>query len=338
MPPFHRRIGLLLGLTALVLALGTGGFVRIEKWTWFESFYMTLITLTTVGYSEVRPLSPAGRVFNSVLIAVGVTTVLFSIGVITQLAIEAELGAYFGRRRQKRMLDKLADHYIVCGAGRVGRSLVRELVRKNARFVLVDTNPERADWAREQGHPVLAADATLDETLRGAHIETAQGLAAALPTDAQNVYVVLSARGLNKDLTIVARASDEQASDKLKRAGANVVLTPYSYAGHRLAQALLRPHVVSFLDMASAFEGSNLDLEIEQIEVAKSCASAGQTLEQARLPQHFGVIVLAVVKAGGGMQFNPSGQTLIEPGDVLIAMGESSKLWALEEQVAGARK
>lgn len=317
-------------LMALVLAFGTVGFVWIEHWPWFDAFYMALITLTTVGYAEVHPLSHAGRIFNSILIGVGVTTVLFAIGVIAQVAIQAELGAYFGRRRQKRMLDKLSDHYIVCGGGRVGRSVIRELARNHAPFVLVDSEPERAEWAMELGYMATIADATQEETLQGVHIERASGLVAALPTDAQNVYVVLTARNMNPDLRIVARATDEQAHANLKRAGANAMFTPYSYTGHRLAQALLRPHVVSFLDMASAFEGSDLDLSIEQIRVGAESPCAAQTLEQARLPQKFGIIVLAVMKTDGKMQFNPSGQTAMQPGDVLIAIGETAKLRELE--------
>ena len=320
---------------ALVLALGTCGFVWIERWSWFDSFYFALFTLTTVGYEELHPLSPAGRVFNSFLILIGVTTVFIAIGLITQFAIEAELGAYFGKRRHKRMLDNLSGHYIVCGAGRVGRSVIQELVRNRAPFVLVDTDAERAQWALEQGYAAVIADATEEETLQGVHIERAKGLVAALPTDAQNVYVVLTARGMNQDLKIVARATDEQAEAKLKQAGSDTIFTPYSYTGHRLAQALLRPHVVSFLDMASAFEGSELDLQIEQIRVNQGSSCASCTLEQARLPQKLGVIVLAVVKQHGKMQFNPSGETTLEPGDVLIAMGEVSKLQQLEEFVAG---
>lgn len=334
MHSFARRIVFLVVLMALVVSLGTGGFVVIEHWPWFDAFYFSLITLTTVGYQELHPLSQAGRIFNSVLIAVGVTTVFLIIGVIAQFAVEAELGAYFGKRRQKRMLDKLSDHYIVCGGGRVGRSVIRELARNRASFVLIDTDAESAEWALQQGHMAVIADATLEQTLAGVHIERAKGLVAALATDAQNVYVVLTARGMNRNLMIVARANDEQAHANLKRAGANVMFTPYTYTGHRLAQALLRPHVVSFLDMASAFEGSDLDLSIEQIRVSERSTCATKTLEQAHLPQKFGIVVLAVVKNHGRMQFNPSGQTVMEPGDVLIAIGETAKLRELEGHVA----
>ncbi len=337
MTSLWRRLGLVALLVASVLAFGTTGFVLIEGWRPFDAFYLSLTTLTTVGYGEIpEPLSRAGRIFNSFLILIGVTTVFFSIGVVTQWAIEAELGAYFGRRRQKRMLGKLADHYVVCGAGRVGRSVIRELLRNTAPFVVVDSDAERVQWALERGYTGVIADATQDETLREVQIERAKGLVAALPTDAENVYVILTARGMNRDMTIVARASDEQATSKLKSAGADVVFTPYAYTGHRLAQALLRPHVLSFLDMASAFEGSDLDLEIEQIRVAETSSCARCTLEQARLPQEFGIIVLAILKGGGRMHFNPSAQTVMESGDVLIAMGESARLRELELRLSGA--
>jgi len=333
-----RRLWLLLALVAAVLAVGTAGFVSIEGWPWFDAFYMSLITLTTVGYGEIRPLSQAGRIFNSLLILIGVTTVFFAIGVIAQYAVEAELGAYFGRRRKRRLLEKLAAHYIVCGAGRVGRSVIRELARNRAPFVAVDSDSNSIEWALRQSYTAVLADATQDETLREVGIDRARGLVAALPTDAQNVYVILTARGMSKSLQIVARATDEQAAAKLKSAGADVVLSPYSYTGHRLAQAMLRPHVVSFLDMASAFEGANLDLEIEQIPVAASSPCASSTLEQARLPQQFGIIVLAVVKPGGRIQFNPSAQTIMQAGDVLIAIGESAKLRQLEAQLGAVKR
>lgn len=338
MSSLARRSLLVLGLMAMVLLIGTCGFRLIEHWSWFDSFYMSLITVTTIGYAEVHDLSRAGRIFNCFIMFFGVTTVFFAIGLITQFAIEAELGRHFKRRRQKRMLDKLVDHYIVCGAGRVGRSVVRELVRNNASFLVVDTDHARVEWALEQGYLAVVADATQDETLEAVHIERAKGLVAALATDAENLYVVLTAHGMNKDLTVVSRATNDGAADKLRKAGATMVLTPYAFTGHRLAQALLRPHVASFLDMASAFQGSELDLEIEQIPVSERSTCATQTLEQARLPQQFGIIVLAIVKGGGKMLFNPSAHTVMEPGDVLIAMGETLKLGRLGEQLTGARK
>lgn len=315
----------------LLLAAGTTGYHVIEGWPVFDSFYMTLTTLTTVGYQEVHPLSFRGRVFDSVLILGGVIVIFVSIGVLADLVIKLELADYFGRRRSRKMLEQLSNHYIVCGAGRVGRGVVAELRRSHVPLVLIDNNKERAQWGIDLGIPTLVADATLDETLRQARIEKAKGLVTATASDAQNVYVTLSARVLNPTLLISARATEEQAEEKLRRAGVTTVFTPYTFIGHRLAQSMLRPHVMSFLDVASAFgRGSELEIEIEQVRVAESSRVVSKTLEETRLRQTLGVIVLAVLKPNGQMQFNPASGTAIEAGDVLIAMGERSKLKQLE--------
>lgn len=225
------------------------------------------------------------------------------------------------------MLENLSGHYIVCGAGRVGRSVIHELRRSGVPVVLVDSDEKRADWGIREGIPTLAADATKDETLNRARIAQAKGLVAAISSDAENVYVTLSAHVLNPALLIAARASDEQAEEKLKRAGATTVLTPYTFIGHRLAQSLLRPHVVSFLDVASAFSGSgDLTIETEQLHVGGGSLLCGKTLEESRIRQTYGVIVLALRRATGEMTFNPGGATRVDSGDVLIAMGERAQL------------
>ena len=278
MGPSLLRFLLVWVLLGSVLGLGTLGFHLIEQWQWFDSFYMALITLTTVGYSEVLPLSQAGRVFNSVLMLAGVTVVFVSIGILADTVIKLELADYFGRRRRIRMFSGLSNHYIVCGAGRVGRGVVEELLRAEVRLGVIDNDPERAQWAIDREIPVLIADATKDDTLREAQIDRARGLVAAISSDAENVYVTLTARSLNPDLRIAARSSDEQAEDKLRTAGATAVFTPYSFIGYRLAQSLLRPHVLSFLDVASAFSReSGQDLEIGQVPVRASSATVSQT-------------------------------------------------------------
>jgi voltage-gated potassium channel len=232
------------------------------------------------------------------------------------------------------MLKDISGHYIVCGAGRVGRSVIQELLRGGeTTVVLIDNKVDRAQWATDKGVITLVGDATKDEVLQQGRIETAKGLVAAIASDAENVYVALSAKVLNPQLIIAARASDEQAEEKLRRAGASTVFTPYSFIGHRLAQSLLRPHVATFLDVASAFrQSSDLDLEIEQLMVDWTSPLASKTLEQLRLGSQYGVIVLAVQPKHGVMQFNPSADLLIQPGDVLIAMGERTKLKQLEAQ------
>ena len=325
------RLFMILGLLTTVLLIGTLGFHVIESWTWFDSFYMALITLTTVGYSEVLPLSNQGRAFNSLLMLSGVTTLFVSVGILADTIIKLELADYFGRRRRNRMLGAMSNHYIVCGAGRVGRCVVEELLRSQVPVVVIDNDPDSIKWADDRNIPRIIADATRDDALREAHIEKAKGLVAAISSDAENVYVTLTARSLNPDLRISARSTDEQAEGKLRTAGATTVLTPYPFIGHRLAQSLLRPHILSFLDLAAAFsKTSENELEFGQISVRSSSKFVSKTLKESGIRQHYGVIVLAIQKPSQEMRFNPSSDTRIEAGDYLIAMGEGPDLKRME--------
>jgi voltage-gated potassium channel len=334
MPGWRSQIVIVFVLMTIVLAVGTLGFQMVEGWSTFDSFYMTLITLTTVGYEEVHPLTFNGRVFASILMLAGVTTILAAITILGDMMLKLELADTFGRRRRRKMLNQLSEHYIVCGAGRVGRGVVRELKRSNARILLIESDPERAKWGREQEIPTLVADATQDATLREASIETARGLVSAMASDAQNVYVTLSARVLNPELLIASRASSQDAEDRLRRAGANTAFTPYTFIGHRLAQSMLRPHVMSFLDLASACGlEAQLDIEIEEVLVSATSEVVSKTLEESRIRPTFGVIILAIRKPDGKMEFNPADSTKMEPDDVLIAMGERSDLKRLEDTV-----
>jgi len=328
------RLLIVAAVLVSAILLGTLGFVLVEGWTLFDAFYMALMTLTTVGYGEVHPLSFHGRLFASFLMLVGVASVFVSFAILGDTLLRLELTDYFDQRRRTRMLQHIAGHYIVCGAGRVGRSVVLELQRAGTKVVLIDNDPERLKWGETLGVLTLSADASKDETLRRARIDTAAGLVAAIASDAENVYVTLSAKVLNPSLYIAARASDEQAEEKLRRAGAATVLTPYTYIGHRLAQSLLRPHVLSFLDVASAFGKTDLDLEIEQLRVASGSLLSSRTLAEAHLGRTYGVIVLAVRRQNGVMQFNPQADVRLEAGDVLIAMGERQKLKQLENELA----
>lgn len=331
--PLTRRFLFVTALLLTALLVGTAGFRIVEGWPLFDAFYMTLITLTTVGYGEIHPLSFGGRVFASALILIGVATVFISFAILGDTLLRLEMADYFGRRRRFRMLKNMSGHYIVCGAGRVGRSVVRELLRGGASVVLVDNDAERATFGETVGVVTLTADASNDDTLRRARIDTAAGLVAAISSDAENVYVALSAKVLNPSLHIVARASDEQAGEKLRRAGAATVLTPYAFIGHRLAQSLLRPHVFSFLDVASAFGASDPDIEIEQLPIGGGSFAASRTLGEAGLSRQFGVIVLAVRRLDGIMQFNPPADLRLAGGDVLIAMGARQKLKHLEAEL-----
>jgi voltage-gated potassium channel len=325
-----RVIGALL---LIVMAVGTAGSHFIEGWPWFDGFYMVVTTLTTIGYQEVHPLSHAGRIFNMVVILTGVSLVLLGVGALSQALLEFELQSFFGRRRMERDIGRLDHHYIICGMGRVGRSVARELAGKPARFVFIESAESKLQRYSAENWLVVAGDATQEQILRSAQIERARGLIAATTTDATNLYIVLTARGLNPRLKIIARASEDNAEKHLLAAGADSVASPYSFAGRRIAQSLLRPHVVSFLDTATTHLG--MDLEIGEIHIPDKSRFAGTTIESSRIRHDRGLIVLAI-KRQAGMRFNSAPDERIEPEDCLIAMGEPSQLRQLE-QAAGSR-
>jgi voltage-gated potassium channel len=332
-----KRRCLFLGLAiVLVMAIGTGGFILIEHYPPFDAFYMTLITITTVGYSEIHGLHQAGRIFNSFLIVIGVTTLFFAIGALVQTVIELELGEFFGRRRVKRMIDKLEKHYIVCGFGRVGRSAAGELQRAGVPLVVVDRNPERVEQAIRAGLLAALGDPTQDQLLIDLGVARAKGLVAALATDADNLFLILSAKGLNSSLKVASRSNEEHSEQKLRRAGADTVFAPYRHAGYHLALSLLRPHVVQFLDVASQHVG--LDVGLEQVRVAPGSELVGKSLKQVQLRRDLGVIVLAIRRADGQMLFNPPADALLGAGDFLIAMGEHENLRDLESLLAEVRE
>src|SRR5437763_11249311 len=319
-----RTIGLLL---LIVVGVGTAGFHYIEHWPWFDGLYMVVTTLTTIGYQEVHPLSHTGRIFNVFVILSGVSLLLLGVGALSQALLEFELQSFFGRRRMERDIARLKDHFIICGMGRVGRSVARELARKPASFMIIENSENKRQKFASENWLVLAGDATQEPTLREAQIERAQGLIAATTTDATNLYIVLTARGLNPRLKIIARASEDAAEKHLLTAGADSVVSPYSFAGQRIAQSLLRPHVVSFLDTATTHLG--MDLEIGEIHITPASAFAGKTIESSRVRQEHGVIVLAI-KRRDAMRFNPAPDERIEVNDCLIAMGEPAQLRQLE--------
>jgi len=318
---------IVLALLALIV-IGVAGFHFLEHWSWFDGLYMVLTTITTIGYGEVHPLSLAGRIFNTFIIITGVGLSLMMIGVATQALLEFELQSVFGRRRMDRDISRLSDHHIICGAGRVGRSVARELARKPLPFVIVDTSQEKLARYADQGWLTLLGDATQTPVLRELRIEQARGLVAATTTDATNIYIILTARSLNPNLQIIARASEEEAEKHLLKAGADRVVSPYNFAGYRIAQTFMRPHVVDFFDTAMSKEKP---LEIEEVQVKPGSRFAGQTIEGSRIRQEMGVIVLAIKGEDSHMRFNPAPDELIHAGDHLIAMGEPGGLRRLED-------
>ena len=319
----------------LVHIIGTIGYVLIDNYPVFDAFYMTLITVTTVGYGEIHPLSQAGRVFNSLIVFFGVTLLFLAIGAMTQSIIELGLDNYFEKRRTKRMIDKMRDHFIVCGYGRVGRAAADELKHAGAQFLVVDNDDNRVEKAMKAGFLAVFGDCTQDNTLRDVGILHAKGIIAALQTDADNLFLTLSAKSLNPKLHLATRVSEEESESKLRRAGADVVFAPYSTAGHRMAQSLLRPHVHEFLDFTTREMG--IDVRIEQVRVSEQSQFVSKTLEQTQVRRDLGVVVLAIRKLDGTMLFNPPADEKIGSGDHLIAMGPVEKLRQLERMLTEVR-
>jgi len=315
-------------LLVLLVIVGIAGFHFIEGWTYFDGFYMVLTTITSIGYGEIHPLTHTGRLFNSFVIITGVGLVLLLVGGASRTLLEFELQSVFGRRRMDREISRLTGHFIICGAGRVGRSTARELARRPLPFVVVDTSEEKLQKYASEGWLNLVGDATQAPVLHQLRIEHARGLVAATTTDAINIYIILTARSLNSKIKIIARAAEEEAEKHLLTAGADSVVSPYRFAGYRIAQTFMRPNVVDFFDTAM---NQKRPLEIEEIKVGKGARIAGQTLEGSRIRQEMGVIVLAIKGEHTAMRFNPPPDEVIHEGDHLIAMGDPEGLRRLEE-------
>jgi voltage-gated potassium channel len=324
------RYALMLLVAAIVL--GTTGFALIEGWNWHDSLYLTVQTLTTVGYGDLTPQTAVGRTFAVFVMLVGFGGVALGASTIVQSVIHAQLLNTFGLRRQSKQMKKLHDHFIICGSGRVGSHLVRDLSAANESFVVIEKDQQRAaEFSRRDIH-VLIGDATLEETLRSVGVERARGLAACLPDDADNVYVVLSARDLNPSLRIVARAAEEQAESKLLRAGANHVIAPTIIGGHRMAMALTKPAVGEFMDSIIANE---LGLGFEQVEVDAASHLVNQELRATPIRSGLDIVVVSIRRQNGQVVFNPAGDSRIENGDVLIAIGRAESLEKLNKLARG---
>jgi voltage-gated potassium channel len=317
---------------AAAIVVGTVGFHLVEGWALADSLYVTIQTLTTVGYGDLTPRSGAGRLFAVLVMLIGAGGVALAVSTIVQSVVKWELVSTFGQRRLTRKMSKLRDHYIICGSGRVGSHLVRDLLSANESFVVIENDQQRAAEFSQRGVDVLVGDATLEESLRDVGVERARGLAACLPNDADNLYVVLTARDLNPKLRIVARAAEEQAEAKLLRAGANHVVAPTIIGGHRMAVALTKPAVSEFMDSITANE---LGLGFEQVEVDAASSLVGQELRATPIRGELDVVIISIRRQDGQILFNPTGNVTIENGDILIAIGRAESLTRLNEMARG---
>ena len=326
-------------LLLLVTSGGTVGYVVIEGWSWWDAFYMTIITVTTVGYREVHTLSRAGEIFTTLLLIGGVGTAFYAFTLGATIVVEGGLAKRLRRHRVNRMIDELDGHFILCGFGRIGSVIADEFRQQDIPFVVVERDPARVEEALERGILVVEADASREETMKRLRIDRARGLVAAVGTDAENVYTILTARVLAPGLFIVGRAETEDAERKIRRAGADRVVSPYAIGAQQMAQTALRPAVVDFVKLAT--QAGNLDLAMEQIRVLAGSSLAERTLVEANLRHRFGVIVVGIQRAGGRMEFNPAPDAIMKESDQLVVLGRPASLRELESaagQGTGARE
>jgi len=323
-----KGLGLAVALLVFVIAGGTLGYMAIEGWNAWDAFYMTVLTVTTVGYKET--LSPVGQAFTVVLLLGGVGAALYTFTLLATTVVEGGLPKRLRQRHRARMLETITDHFIICGYGRIGSIVAHQFLRQAVPFVVVERDPERLQAAIEDGALAVEADASREDILKRVGIDRARGLIAAVGTDAENVYAVLSARVLRPDLFIVGSAETEDATIKLKRAGANRVIAPYQIGGIQMAQTALRPAVVDFVELATSSD--NLELAMEEIEIEDGSTLAGRSILAANLRQRFGVIVVGVQRLDGRMEFNPEPDTAMRARDKLVVLGRPQSLKQLEAE------
>ena len=315
-----------------IITLGTVGYTTIEKMTVFDSFYMTLITISTVGFGEITPLSQSGRILTVIIIVSGISLLTYTLSQIATVFIEGELVKLLGRRKLGKQISDLKDHFIVCGFGRIGEVLSKELADEKIPFVVVERQGEKTELLEKMQYLYLAGDATDDDILLQAGLMRAKGLATAVSTDADNVFITLSAKGLNPDIFVLSRAADLQNESKLLRAGASRVVCPYNMGGARMAQILKKPTVVDFLD--TAMMSGELGLKLEEAVVQSSSLLVGKTLIASNLRRDFGVIIVAIKKSSGEMVFNPGPQAIIDADDVIVTIGKQEDMKRMRQVLA----
>jgi voltage-gated potassium channel len=319
-------------LFIVLLVIGSWGYMGIEGWDFLDALYMTVITIATVGFGEVHIISPAGRIFTLVLIFLGVGYFLYVVGNFIQFLVEGRIRLILGRRKLDRQINKLKDHYIICGYGRMGRALARFLIQRYLDVVVIEKSESRTSTMDEDGILYLVGSATDESLLLRAGIARARGLITVVGSDADNVFLVLLARQMNPDIFIVARAIMNSAKRTLEAAGANKVVSPYELGARRMAHAILRPTVIEFLEMAFADETA--DVEVEELTVKPNSNVVHRTLYESEIRPTYGVMIISIKKADGKMVFNPDAETLLDSGDTLIVVGGAANIQALEKLLA----
>ena len=322
-----RKIAQWAAMLLALLVIGSLGFVWLQGWNFFDALYMTVTTLSTVGYGEIHPLTKIGRLYNMALILSGMGVMLYIVGSLARVVIEGEIRSALGKRKLIQHIRRLKNHYIICGFGRIGEIIARQLRERGFPLVILDKEPDLAIRLEELGYYFIAGDATRDEVLLEAGIERAKGLVAVVSSDADNVYIVLTARSLNPQIFIVARSEEPGSEQKLLRAGADKVESPYRMGGQKMAHTILHPTVTTFMELAMK-EG--IEWSMEEIAVGQTSTLLGVPLQDSGIRQKLDLILVAIKRADGEMLFNPTLETTIQEGDTLIALGLRKNLEALE--------
>jgi voltage-gated potassium channel len=323
------KLKLSLFLLIATIAFGTTGYIVIEDMLPFEAFYMTIITISSVGFSEIKPLSDLGRGMTIVIIILGISLLTYTLGQVARIFVEGELRKVLGRRKLEKQIAELQDHYIICGYGRIGGIIVHELKTTKIPLVVIEQDPASIEILESEGTLYLNMDATSDEALQAAGLDKARGLVTAVSSDADNVFIALSAKGMRPDIFILARASDVKNEAKLLRAGASRVVCPYQMGGRRMAEILHKPTVVDFLDQTMMH--TELGLQMEEAVIVEGAPIAGKTLVGSNLRQEFGVIIVAIKRISGEMIFNPGPGEIFNAGDVVVAIGKKAELRRMSE-------
>lgn len=329
----QRKVFLLVVLLALVLAIGTLGYMNVEGWSAFDSFYMTVITLATIGYGETHPLTTMGRAFTIFLIFVGLGIFTVMVGTVSRAVLEGQFNKMFnGRRRMREQIEGLSNHTIFCGFSRLSRTAATELRKAGEEIVVIESDEVRSREAEQAGFLVVVGDATIDKSLSSAGVARAKRLVTLLPRDSDNMYVTLTARELNSSLYIVSRAEDEVGEKRLKIAGVDRIVSAYRLAARKLADGLMRPYITDFFEIAGTGVAG---WKIEEIKIPAASAICGKTLGDLALRQTANVSIAAIISPDGNFQLNPQGDTVLVSESTLIAVGWKADIQALEGLVLG---
>jgi voltage-gated potassium channel len=329
----NKRLRIAFGMLFFIILVGATGYYFLEGFSFFQALYLTVVTISTVGYGDVYARSTGGMVFTIFLIIVGVGTMFYTVSQIAETIVEGRLRAIMGKGKLKRIIKRMKNHYIICGCGRIGFLICRELAAEKVPFVVIERSPEVIQKIEDEGFLCYHGDSTSDKSLVEAGIKHAKGIVCVLPTDAENLYVILTAKELNPDLFVLSRSEEEQSEHRLLRAGANRVISPYKLGGTRMAMAILRPAMLDFIEITARRQ--SLELRMTEVPVSDGSVVVGKTLEESEIRQKYGLIIVAVKKDSGKMVFNPAASYVIEKSDILIALGEDDNVMRFSKVCTG---